>query len=414
MKARYIAITVLSTLLLSTQTIHSVHADDNTPTKDEISQMSKSTVQDYIKTISDKSKIAQDQLSKIEPDYEKLNKVFNADNKVSTVSNAAYKEAQDLLNTTNRNLLIVDNKLDDQTDKIMEMFGTLRLGPANKVGTTTTSKLLSKRERITSLADKLVAMNKITTSELDNLKYLNDTKDSLEDAKEKQENTLANLFKTNSAALSKTDISKAAFDKVKEQHDTLTKQVAAYNDSSKLLNSKLDELNASEQARNRAQVADNARVFKLNNQTNAIRTTLFKQGISSDASSVLSHAISTNKFIAEAASHLGTPYVWGGDSPSGFDCSGLVMYSANKVGVSLPRVSQPQSMSGTNVSFDNLQQGDLLFFGGYGTAHHVAIYIGGGYYIHAPQPGENVKVGSIQWYTPDTARRVSGLSGDTK
>ena len=414
MKARYIAITILSTLLLSAQTIHSVHADDNAPTKDEISQMSKSTVQDYIKTISNKSKSAQDELNKIEPNYENLNKAFADDNKVSSASDASYKEAQDLLDTTNSNLLIVNNKLDDQTDKIMDMFGTLRLGPENRTGTTTTSELLSKRERITSLADKLVAMNKLTTSELDNLKYLNDTKDSLEDAKEKQENTLANLFKTNSAALSKTDISKAAFDKVKEQHDTLTKQVAAYNDSSKLLNSKLDELNASEQARIRARVAENARVFKLNNQKNAIRTTLLKQGISSDASSVLAHAISTNKFIAEAASHLGTPYVWGGASPTGFDCSGLVMYSANKVGVSLPRVSQSQSMSGTNVSFDNLQQGDLLFFGGYGTAHHVAIYIGGGYYIHAPQPGENVKVGSIQWYTPDTARRVSELSGDTK
>jgi peptidoglycan DL-endopeptidase CwlO len=94
--------------------------------------------------------------------------------------------------------------------------------------------------------------------------------------------------------------------------------------------------------------------------------------------------------------YLGTPYVWGGASPSGFDCSGFVMYVFSQIGVSLPHSSYAQYGYGSPVSLGNLQPGDLVFFDGLG---HVGIYIGGGSFIHAPHTGDVVKISSMTgWY----------------
>ena len=93
--------------------------------------------------------------------------------------------------------------------------------------------------------------------------------------------------------------------------------------------------------------------------------------------------------------YLGVPYVWGGSSPRGFDCSGLVMYAFAAVGISLPHSSYAQFNMGTPVSIGQLQPGDLVFFSG---ASHVGIYIGGGQFIHAPHTGDVVKISSLSGY----------------
>ena len=92
------------------------------------------------------------------------------------------------------------------------------------------------------------------------------------------------------------------------------------------------------------------------------------------------------------ASQLGTPYVWAGSAPGGFDCSGLVMWAYAQVGVSLPHSSYGQYGYGVPVSRDQLQAGDLVFFDGLG---HVGIYIGGGQFVHAPHTGDVVKISSL-------------------
>jgi peptidoglycan DL-endopeptidase CwlO len=108
-----------------------------------------------------------------------------------------------------------------------------------------------------------------------------------------------------------------------------------------------------------------------------------------------------------AMSQLGTPYVWGGASPGGFDCSGLVMWAYAQVGVSLPHSSYGQYGYGVPVSRDQLQAGDLVFFDGLG---HVGIYIGGGQFVHAPHTGDVVKISSLSegWYSATYvgARRI--------
>jgi len=110
--------------------------------------------------------------------------------------------------------------------------------------------------------------------------------------------------------------------------------------------------------------------------------------------------------VAIAMQYLGTPYVWGGASPGGFDCSGLVMYVYGQLGVSLPHNAAMQYGVGVAVPRSALEPGDLVFFDGLG---HVGIYVGNGAFIHAPHTGDVVRVSSLSGYYSSAfvgARRV--------
>lgn len=111
---------------------------------------------------------------------------------------------------------------------------------------------------------------------------------------------------------------------------------------------------------------------------------------------------SGNAIVSYAYNFIGTPYVYGATGPDTFDCSGFTSYVyANAAGINITRTTYSQMGVGTPVSYDELQPGDLVFtYGG----DHVGIYVGGGQYIHAPQPGDSVKVGNITSFY--CARRV--------
>ena len=110
--------------------------------------------------------------------------------------------------------------------------------------------------------------------------------------------------------------------------------------------------------------------------------------------------------IATAMQYIGVPYVWGGTTPYGFDCSGLVQYVYAENGISISRTTYTQQAEATPVSFDDLQPGDLVFWGY--SAYHVGIYIGNGQYIHAPAPGQSVCIQSYSAYPFTSAGRIGG------
>ncbi len=108
-----------------------------------------------------------------------------------------------------------------------------------------------------------------------------------------------------------------------------------------------------------------------------------------------------SQVVSIAMQYLGVPYRWGGADPSGFDCSGLVMYVYAQVGVSLPHntVAQWDYPGAVSVSRSQLEPGDLVFFDGLG---HVGIYIGNGQFIHAPHTGAVVSIDSLSgWYASE-------------
>lgn len=104
---------------------------------------------------------------------------------------------------------------------------------------------------------------------------------------------------------------------------------------------------------------------------------------------------------------LGKAYVYGATGPNAYDCSGLTKAAFATIGVDLPRTAAEQSLVGTPVSLSALQPGDLLFWGGTGSAYHVAVYIGGGQYLDAANPGKGVLIQSMAYFMPSSAVRVA-------
>ncbi len=92
---------------------------------------------------------------------------------------------------------------------------------------------------------------------------------------------------------------------------------------------------------------------------------------------------------------IGSPYRYGGKSPAGFDCSGLVYFSYAQIGVSLPRTSRDQYKYATPISLKRAQAGDLLFFQQGPRISHVAIYLGDGRFVHAPSTGGRVSIANL-------------------
>ncbi len=163
-----------------------------------------------------------------------------------------------------------------------------------------------------------------------------------------------------------------------------------------------EQLRIQAQARLSAQLAAQHRTLELSRQTDVV-----------GASAVTPEGISVappsryGGVVGIAMQYLGVPYVWGGASPGGFDCSGFVSFVYAQMGVSLPHHAADQYNYGVPVSRDQLEPGDLVFFDGLG---HVGIYIGGGQFVHAPHTGDVVKISSLDdsWYSATYvgARRI--------
>lgn len=159
------------------------------------------------------------------------------------------------------------------------------------------------------------------------------------------------------------------------------------------------------EAKKKAEAEAKRKAEEARASRSAERTTL------STASSTASHVAapasgSVASVIAFLKAQLGDAYVMGGTGPNSWDCSGLTQAAFAQAGVSLPRVSQDQSTAGTPVSLDNLQVGDLLYWGSAGSAYHVGVYIGNGQYLDAANPSKGVVIQDLSGYPATGAVRV--------
>lgn len=105
--------------------------------------------------------------------------------------------------------------------------------------------------------------------------------------------------------------------------------------------------------------------------------------------------LSNVHLVERAKTAIGTPYVRGGTSMSGFDCSGFVQWAYKSVGVSLPRTAREQSVLGTPIDSDEMEAGDIVAFRHPRRGYHTGIYVGDGKFIHSPRRGKSVEITSL-------------------
>ncbi|MFB6958119.1 C40 family peptidase [Streptomyces sp. NPDC056309] len=159
---------------------------------------------------------------------------------------------------------------------------------------------------------------------------------------------------------------------------------------------------AAEAARKKAAEAAAERASR----TTARPTLSASASVGSTSASVSTATGSAAAVVSFVKSQVGKAYVSGATGPSAYDCSGLVQTAFKQVGISLPRVSQDQSTAGTQVSLSNLQVGDILYWGGAGSAYHVGVYVGNGMFVGAQNPSTGVVERPLSYDPPSGAVRV--------
>ena len=247
-------------------------------------------------------------------------------------------------------------------------------------------------DSLTDLVGRSLTVSKLSQASAEALQAVKDSEAKVKNLKAAQEANQKNLV----AAKSQLESDKAKIDGLKADADKAAADAQQTIDANK---EKLAAMAADEAAK--AEAAQKAVTAVASSTASASSTSASSSTTASSNSLGSSKAassqapasagsstvsVSGGSIAGNAAKYLGVPYVYGGTSPAGFDCSGLIYYAAKEAGISLPRTSQAQSTLGSYVSVSDLQAGDLVFWGGVGSAYHVGVYIGNGQYIHAPEP----------------------------
>jgi cell wall-associated NlpC family hydrolase len=191
----------------------------------------------------------------------------------------------------------------------------------------------------------------------------------------------------------------AANYQLQAERDTAAKEAAK--------EAKADLAVAKKKAEAKKKAAEEARKAAAERATrDAERTTLAATATASTATASAPASGSVATVIAFLQAQVGDAYVMGASGPNAWDCSSLVQAAFKQVGVDLPRVSQDQSMAGTDIPLSQVQVGDILYWGGKGSAYHVGVYIGNGQYLDAANSAKGVVIQDLSGYPASGAVRV--------
>ncbi|GGV50369.1 glycoside hydrolase [Streptomyces pilosus] len=170
---------------------------------------------------------------------------------------------------------------------------------------------------------------------------------------------------------------------------------------------KADLAEAKEKAEAKKKAAEEARKAAAERASrDAGRTTLATTASTATATASAPASGSVGAVISFLKAQVGDAYVMGATGPNAWDCSSLVQAAFKQVGVDLPRVSQDQSTVGTDIPLSQVQVGDILYWGGKGSAYHTGVYIGDGQYLDAANPSKGVVIQDLSGYPASGAVRV--------
>jgi peptidoglycan DL-endopeptidase CwlO len=310
---------------------------------------------------------------------------------------------QEKIEETETEIVKAEAALENHKEVYSERLKSIQLKGNQSV--ITYAELLLSSGSVSEFFNRFTAISQFIESDTELLNGLNQKEQALIEAKE-QLHTQINQLKQSQVELV------AEQQQIEKDKEQIQKDLA---DAQGILQAQLAQQAAEQQALIAQQAAEQARqqweqqslVTTTTTSAPAVAQVPVPVSVPSAPAAVAANAVSSasaDAVIANAKQYLGVPYVWGGSTPSGFDCSGFVSYVYRSVGISLPRTSSAQQNVGTRVSLNQLQPGDLVFRGS--PAYHVGIYIGGGQYIHAPQTGDVVKIAPFNPSQFSTASRV--------
>jgi peptidoglycan DL-endopeptidase CwlO len=318
---------------------------------------------------------AQNNVDDIEASIEKLDS--DIEKMYAEVDKAKVKigETEQQIEKTTKDIQVAEDNIKEEEDLFNSRMRSMYMN-----GVDSYLEVLLNSEGLEDLISRVENIKKIVEYDNKIIGELTDKKSEIENQKVALETEKTKLL------LLKTD-NEHKIDKLKEKKQEQNGLIAEAKKQEELYSSKLSD----------AQSIVNATM----RQIQQIRDNAPKYTPSRGSASLSSDAV-----VAYASNFLGTPYVWGANGPESFDCSGFVRYVYSHFGVSLSRTTYTQINEGSYVSRDDLQPGDLVFFGSGSDPHHVGMYVGNNSYIHAPRTGDVVKVSPLTRSDYLTARRV--------
>lgn len=407
------------------------------------------SVQDYITTLKVEVENKEANIKKLETEIAANNdKIANLDEDIKAKEAEIASKQVEIDKTQARidkkveEVKQLEEKLDDKRKRVAEFYRAVQIEDA--AGSNSILKVLLDAEGVTDLINRSVGLTKVQTAANDLVTDLREEVAKQEKVKEtidaekqvlnKQKQALDDIKKGIESAKKQTQVDS---DKKKQKQATIDKEKTSLDKKIKdsevvikeaeenakaveaqfsLLTDKLVEYQADIQSmidkstdkKHKEILSD---VYKrieaikpVEVATPTSNATMGKTW-SYDTSSLDK---ARQKLVEVAKTQLGVPYVWGGTAwNSGLDCSGLTMgIYREALGIDILRVTTQQETVGRQVSKEDLKTGDLLFWGPVGGTTHVAMYIGNGVYIHAPQPGENVTYSKWGIDTASTIRRI--------
>lgn len=371
-----------------------------------------------INDLKSKQSEAQDQIDRLETSINKINK--KADELLKEQSTLREETVQ-----LQKDIEVLTERIAKREEAIRNQARDVQVNNQSSVYI----KALLDATSFTDALGRLKAMTTIVNANNDLVNQQKADKKAVEDKKAeneaKQEEIAKNqatleeqkgTLEAKQADLNVLKASLAEQQATKEsEKQALAEQKAAFEAEQKRVREQQAQAAAVQQA---AQQAQSSVSTSTNNASNSSSSQASSSNNASSSNAGVSNVVvpstpapapsgNGSAIVAEAYKHIGKPYVWGAKGPNTFDCSGFTRYVYLQVtGRDIGGWTVPQEGAGTIIPVSQAQPGDLYFWGSRGSSYHVAIALGGGSYIHAPQPGESVKVGSVAYFAPSFAVRM--------